>query len=220
MRRHPAAGACRDREPRHRPRRLRCLLCLRREARPAGARPRAADRGPCRRTRRRRHGLLCRPHLRRPLGHADVPGPGAVPAGHGDRAGHGQVQARERADPGDLRVGHRRRRAGLAGRGLSRPDATINRTEAAPAAEALAAIARRIEDEIGITVSIGLSCNKFLAKLASELREAARLLGHRPCRGEGLPGAAVGAQDPRRRRGHGKAHGGGRARDHRRPAGR
>lgn len=43
------------------------------------------------------------------------------------------------------------------------------RTEAPPAAEALAAIARRVESEIGITVSIGLSCNKFLAKLASEL---------------------------------------------------
>ena len=45
------------------------------------------------------------------------------------------------------------------------------RTEAPPAAEALALIARRIEDEIGITVSIGLSCNKFLAKLASELEK-------------------------------------------------
>jgi DNA polymerase-4 len=45
------------------------------------------------------------------------------------------------------------------------------RTEAPPAAEALATIARRVEDEIGITVSIGLSCNKFLAKLASELEK-------------------------------------------------
>ena len=33
----------------------------------------------------------------------------------------------------------------------------------------LARLARRIEDEVGITVSIGLSYNKFLAKLASEL---------------------------------------------------
>ena len=33
----------------------------------------------------------------------------------------------------------------------------------------LAAMARRIEDDIGITVSIGLSYNKFLAKIASEL---------------------------------------------------
>jgi DNA polymerase-4 len=45
------------------------------------------------------------------------------------------------------------------------------RTEAPPAAEALATIARRIESEIAITVSIGLSCNKFLAKLASELKK-------------------------------------------------
>src|SRR6185295_2579464 len=34
-----------------------------------------------------------------------------------------------------------------------------------------AVIARRVESEIGITVSIGLSCNKFLAKLASELEK-------------------------------------------------
>src|SRR6185295_1808937 len=34
-----------------------------------------------------------------------------------------------------------------------------------------AVIARRVESEIGITVSIGLSCNKFLAKLASELQK-------------------------------------------------
>jgi DNA polymerase-4 len=45
------------------------------------------------------------------------------------------------------------------------------RTEAPPAAEALAQIATRVEEEIGITVSIGLSYNKFLAKLASELQK-------------------------------------------------
>ena len=45
------------------------------------------------------------------------------------------------------------------------------RTEAPPAAEALALIAARVVREVGITVSIGLSCNKFLAKLASELRK-------------------------------------------------
>jgi DNA polymerase IV len=45
------------------------------------------------------------------------------------------------------------------------------RTEAPPAAEALATIARRVEAEVGITVSIGLAPNKFLAKLASELEK-------------------------------------------------
>jgi DNA polymerase IV len=45
------------------------------------------------------------------------------------------------------------------------------RTEAPPAAEALAMIARRVEREVGITVSVGLSANKFLAKLASELNK-------------------------------------------------
>jgi DNA polymerase-4 len=45
------------------------------------------------------------------------------------------------------------------------------RTEAPPAAEALALIGARIEREVGITVSIGLAANKFLAKLASELEK-------------------------------------------------
>jgi DNA polymerase IV len=40
-----------------------------------------------------------------------------------------------------------------------------------PPAIALAEVARRIEREVGITVSIGLSHNKFLAKLASDLEK-------------------------------------------------
>ena len=39
----------------------------------------------------------------------------------------------------------------------------------ASAAESLAALARRVERELSITVSIGLSYNKFLAKIASDL---------------------------------------------------
>lgn len=40
-----------------------------------------------------------------------------------------------------------------------------------PVAAALALIARRVERDIGITVSIGLAPNKFLAKLASEMQK-------------------------------------------------
>src|SRR3546814_4382538 len=43
------------------------------------------------------------------------------------------------------------------------------RLHGGPPAETLSRLARRIEDEIGVTVSIGLSYNKFLAKVASDL---------------------------------------------------
>jgi DNA polymerase-4 len=39
----------------------------------------------------------------------------------------------------------------------------------APPAVVLARLAKRVEDEIGITISVGLSHNKFLAKIASDL---------------------------------------------------
>ena len=41
----------------------------------------------------------------------------------------------------------------------------------APPSVSVARLAQRIEREIGITVSIGLSFNKFLAKIASDLRK-------------------------------------------------
>jgi DNA polymerase-4 len=58
-------------------------------------------------------------------------------------------------------------------------------------AKTLARFARSVEQQIGITVSIGLSCNKFLAKIASDLdkprgyavigeKEAAAFLAPRP----------------------------------------
>ncbi len=61
----------------------------------------------------------------------------------------------------------------------------------APPAETLARLAREIERDIGVTVSVGLAPNKFLAKVASDLdkprgfsvigaEEAARFLADRP----------------------------------------
>lgn len=47
--------------------------------------------------------------------------------------------------------------------------AGTERLHGMPPAKSLARFARRVEDEIGITVSIGLSANKFLAKIASDL---------------------------------------------------
>ena len=49
--------------------------------------------------------------------------------------------------------------------------AGTERLHRAPPALALAKLQKRIEDEIGITVSIGLSFNKFLAKVASDLKK-------------------------------------------------
>src|SRR5206468_10910093 len=44
-----------------------------------------------------------------------------------------------------------------------------HRLHGVPPAKTLAAFAERVERELKITVSIGLSCNKFLAKIASDL---------------------------------------------------
>src|SRR3712207_2410569 len=67
----------------------------------------------------------------------------------------------------------------------------------------LVRFARRVEQEIGITVSVGLSCNKFLAKIASDLdkprgfsvigrAEAAAFLADRPV--GIIPGIGLAAQ--------------------------
>ena len=80
---------------------------------------------------------------------------------------------------------------------------------AAPArrpAAALARFARRVEDEIGITVSVGLSYNKFLAKIASDLDKPRgfAVIGRGEARGF-LADKPVGDHAGRRRGGAGAA---------------
>lgn len=45
----------------------------------------------------------------------------------------------------------------------------VERLHKAPAAVSLARLQARISSEVGVTASVGLSCNKFLAKIASDL---------------------------------------------------
>ncbi len=68
-------------------------------------------------------------------------------------------------------------------------------------AKALARFAAEVEKNLGITVSIGLSCNKFLAKIASDLDKPRgfAVLGRR--RSAGLPRAEAGELHLRRRQG-------------------
>ena len=110
----------RARPPRHRPYRLRRLLCLDREARrPVPARQAGDHRR--RQARRRLDLLLHRPHLWRALGHADVQGAEGLPRRRRDQARHGEIcrgrPPGPRADAGADAAG----RAALDRRGLPRP---------------------------------------------------------------------------------------------------
>ena len=66
------------------------------------------------------------------------------------------------------------------------------RLHGASPALTLARFARRVEEEIGITVSVGLSYNKFLAKIASRSEQAARFLDHRAGGGAGFSSRETG----------------------------
>ena len=68
------------------------------------------------------------------------------------------------------------------------------------AAKALARFAREVERELGITVSIGLSANKFLAKIASDMDKPRGFAVLGPGRGGGVSGAQAGRLHLRRRR--------------------
>ena len=91
---------------------------------------------------------------------------------------------------------------GLDRRGLSRSHRDGARASGEPRPR-LARFARRVEDELGITVSIGLAPNKFLAKIASDLEkprgfsvigraEAETFLADRPV--TAMPGIGAAAQ--------------------------
>ncbi len=92
------------------------------------------------------------------------------------------------------------------------------RLHGVPPAKTLAAFQARLEREIGITVSIGLSSNKFLAKIASDLDKPRgfKVLAGR--RGGGVPGDAPDHADFRGRPGGADALQQGRHIDRRRSA--
>ncbi len=76
------------------------------------------------------------------------------------------------------------------------------RLHGVPPAKTLASVsADRVERELGITVSIGLSCNKFLAKIASDLDKPRGFAVLARRRGGGVPGDAPGHADFRGRQG-------------------
>ena len=72
-------------------------------------------------------------------------------------------------------------------------------------ATTLAKLARQVEDELSITVSIGLSYNKFLAKIASDLEKPRGFAVIGRVRGPVLPGRQTGGSSVGRGRGHAEA---------------
>ncbi len=161
----------------------------------------AADRRRVGAARRGLDLLLSRAHLWRALGHADGAGAGAyVPDAvvlPPDMAKYARVGREIRALMQGLTP---------LVEPLSIDEAFLDLSgcegaNGAGAAETLARFARRVEREVGVTVSVGLSYCKFLAKMASDLDKPRGFAGLAPGGGEGLARAAGGRPALGRRQG-------------------
>ena len=133
-------------------------------------------------------------------------------------ARHGEIFAGGRRDPRDDARPHAAGRAALHRRGL--PRSRRHRPSCITAARRarLARLALEVERRIGVTVSIGLSYNKFLAKIASDLDKPRGFARDRARRGGRLPRPQAGRPDLGRGQGAPGPAGGRRHRHHRRSA--
>ena len=108
-------------------------------------------------------------------------------------------------------------RAGLDRRGVLDLSGT-ERLHGMSAGQVAGALRRRGREQLGITISIGLSLQQVPRQDRLRSRQAARLCGDRPGRGGNIPGAAAGVVHLRRRQGRGGEAGEGRLPPDRRPA--
>ena len=122
-----------------------------------------------RRPRRLARLLLCGAVVWRALRHADVQGAGRLPGRSRDPAEHGQVSPGRPRGPRRDEATHATRRTLVS---IDEAFLDLSGTQALHRkcpAQLLVGLAVRVETSLGVTVSIGLSENKFLAKIASDL---------------------------------------------------
>ena len=194
----PGASS-RARQAHHRACRLRRLLRHDREARRPDAR-RQAGGGRRRQARRGSGGLLYRPHLRHPLGHADVRGQAPLPAGGRGQAEHGEIcRGRPRRAPGHARP-DAAGRAAVDRRSLSR--SFRHRAPArSPGRQGAGAFRARGRARFRHHHLDRSRRQQIPRQDRLRSRQAARLCGARPGRSRHLPGAEAGRLHLRRRRG-------------------